>query len=215
MSPRFCCCGGRRAIRPAGGAVTTLHADVDSIAAVGDKLVRMPNEEAAKEIFHVAGNVPDPGGTGVHGISPGHTFTNVAIGHPLLIYKTGADEGILEADVYKLPGQPMYIHLVCPKCLARGVWHGLKITEGQKQFHFELEAPPTWPGWSRVNMRSAIARDIFKVEPHQIPHHWGGTLSCMPFECSFEAEPEPGREFSFSKCGWRVCIDNNVVRDVR
>lgn len=173
-------------------------------------------QNQSKEVFQIAGDAPDPTGAdpSARGVSVGHDFTAAAAGHPVILATIGDRPVLLTADVYKLAGQPAYVHIICPMCLAAGHTHALRIVEGHKAISFELEQPPTWPGWSRADMRAAIA-DMIHVEPVQVPAHMGGRLSIEAFACTWEGDPMEGREFSFSRCPWAVVIDNNVARSVR
>lgn len=149
----------------------------------------------------MAGDAPDPEGGAAHGVAPGYQLTRSAQGHPMLIYKlpTGV-EIILEADVYDVPDR--YIYLLCPLCLARGHKNMLRIREGVKAFSYDPAAPvPVFPGWTMDQMRNAFKNGA------------GGVLSVEPFECTWEEVPDLARGSGFQKCGWRVSIDKNVVRD--
>ena len=163
----------------------------------------MQTSPTTKDIFHVAGDVPDPSGTGMRGVAPGYRFTQTALGHPMLHYRLSTgEEIILEADVYALPEQPMYVHLICPRCLAAGRQVGLKIDQSQKGMSYDPRAAVApFPGWTREQMA------------HALPGGTGGALSIEPFACTWEEAPELRRGFGLGRCGWRVAIDNNVVRD--
>jgi hypothetical protein len=163
----------------------------------------MDQTQTIKDVFHVAGDAPDPDGTGLRGVAPGYDMTRAAIGHPKLLYRAGGQELVLEADVHAMAGQPRYIHIICPRCFARGRTQMLTIREDRKQLAYDhLADVPTFPGWSRDQML------------HAFPDGLGGLLSVEPFGCTWEEEPELERGLGFSLCGWRVAIDNNVVRDV-
>lgn len=155
-----------------------------------------------KDVFHVAGDAPDPEGGALRGVAPGYNLTRSAIGHPLMLYRVAGQELILEADVYALPNEPMYIHLICPLCLMNGRTVALRIIEGRKQLSYDPRADvPTFPGWSRDQML------------HAFPHGLGGLLSVEPFGCTWEEEPNLERGgMGFSCCPWKVAIENNVVR---
>lgn len=164
-------------------------------------------DHVSKEVFQIAG---DP----ASGISATHDFTQSAIGHPVVLAMIGDKPVLLTMDVYQLEGAEAFIHVICPMCLAAGRRQALKIAASRKAWTFELAAPPTWPGWSRLQMRAAIA-GLLEVPPDQVPAHFGGTISVEPFACTWENDPLPGREYSFSRCPWEVAIDNNYVRSVR
>lgn len=157
-----------------------------------------------KEVFQVAGDRPDPAGTGLRGVMPGYDLRQSAAGHPLLLWRHPAGELVLEADVYQLPGQPTYIHLLCPQCLQAGRQNALRITQERKAISYDpAREPPTFPGWTDRQMRDAF------------PNGVGGILSVEAFECTWEEDPTRQRGFGLAKCNWRVVIEHNVVRSVR
>lgn len=161
--------------------------------------------QTSKEIFHVAGDMPDPAGSGKRGVAPGYQLNKTAIGHPLLFYRlpTGV-EIVLEADVYKLDNQPMYVHILCPLCAMLGRNNGLRIEQGHKEMHYDPDATlRRMPeGWSRDNLRRAF------------PDGVGGVFSCSQVQCAWEVTPELRRQTGFAVCPWRVVIDENIVRNV-
>lgn len=149
----------------------------------------------------MAGDAPDPEGGSARGVAPGYQLTKAAQGHPLLHYRLSTgQEIILEADVYDVPDR--YIYLLCPACLARGRQNMLRIREGNKAFSYDPTAPvPVFPGWTMEQMKHAFKDGA------------GGVLSVEPFECTWEEEPDLSRGMGLEKCGWRVSIEKNVVRD--
>ena len=116
-----------------------------------------------REIFHVAGDAPDPTGGAARGLAPGYDLTATAAGHPLLFYRLPNDhELILEADVYQLPDVAMHIHLICPLCMMAGRTVGLTITQGNKEMQFERQvAPKPPPGWKSFAKRRPMTRVPF------------------------------------------------------
>jgi hypothetical protein len=137
-------------------------------------------------------------------VAAGYDLTKTAIGHPMLHYALpDGKELILEADVYKIGDEPMYIYLNCPLCLMAGKTVQLCIRADHKQLSYEPTARvPAFPGWSEEQMR------------HAYPKGAGGLLSVEEFACTFEVEPELRRQFGFAVCPWRVVIDKNVVINV-
>lgn len=160
--------------------------------------------DSYKECFQIAGDQPDPDPhTDLRGVASGFDFTRTAIGHPMLLYRVGGRELVLEADVYRLPDQPLHLILLCPLCLMAGHQNALKIEQGHKQIHYDPRAVvPPFKGWSPRQMAQAFPRGA------------GGLLSVEEFACTWEVQPELQRAFGFAVCPWRVVIENNVVRDV-
>jgi hypothetical protein len=161
-------------------------------------------QDALKETFYVAGDQPDPAGTDLRGVAAGYDLTRTAIGHPMLYYALpNGREIILEADVYQLPGQPMYIYVICPLCMMTGNTRMLRIGAENKDVSYDAKARvPVFPGWKPAQMRSAL------------PQGAGGLLSVAEFACTFEVEPDLRRQFGFAVCPWKVVVDKNVVIDV-
>ncbi len=158
-----------------------------------------------KELFHVAGDMPDPSGRRMRGTAPGYDMTQTAIGHPMLFYRLpNGHELVLEADVYRLEGQPLYIHLLCPVCMMAGHTNALTIRENEKSLYYEPEARvPIPPGWDEIQLRKSF------------PQGLGGKLSVEQIACTWEVTPELQRQFGLGICPWRVVIENNVIRDAR
>lgn len=61
--------------------------------------------DSGRELMHLAGD-PDTG------LMSTVSLSQSAIAHPIVRYK----EFVLELDVYKTPDEPMYVHLICPRC---------------------------------------------------------------------------------------------------
>lgn len=169
----------------------------------------MQHEHTEKEIFHLAGNVPDPEGTGLHGVAATHNLVNAAIGHPMVLYRINGKELFLEIDVHvdlTVTPHAMYAHVICPLCLVGGRQVGLRIHSAAKAMHYEREAMPRpFPGWSKRQMDEAFAKRVEGV---------GGVLSIAPFKCTWEEMPDMRRRDGLSTCRWQVAIDHNVARDV-
>ena len=141
----------------------------------------------------MAGDMPDPAGTGLLGQAPSYRLTRSALGHPMIFWR----DLVLEADVYALPEQPLQVHIICPCCR-----HALIIRQGNKAIYYDPKADvPIPPGWTAAEVQMAI------------PGGLGGLLSVDVFACTWEAEGDLKRDFGFSRCQWRVVIENNVARD--
>lgn len=179
------------AVRVAGGGCTV-------------KAMQQP-PDSYKETFHVAGDAEDPTGAAPRGLAPGYRLTQSAAGHPKCLYAIGGREMIVEIDVYRLPGQPMYLHLLCPHCLARefAERNALRVMADQKQMDYDAAAaPPAFPGWSPAQMAAAFPAGV------------GGLLSVQtPFRCTWEIDARY-RERLGNICDFHVVIDKNVIRPV-
>lgn len=64
-----------------------------------------------EELFTIKDDPMPPGMKNV-GMSSKTDLTAGAIGHPLIRWR----DQVMEADVYAMPGEPMKVHIVCPKC---------------------------------------------------------------------------------------------------
>lgn len=157
-----------------------------------------------KELFHVAGDAPDPAPTGLRGMSTGYDLRHNALGHPHLHYQYPSGETLVfEADVFGgIPGVPRYILLHCPQCLTHGRQNTLTIREDFKPFAYDPSAvAPPFPGWTRSDMASAF------------PLGTGGLLN-LEVECACTWEEEPDlRRAHFSRCPMRFRIINNRICD--
>ncbi len=146
----------------------------------------------SRELFHLAGDVPDPAGTGLRGRASTLRLDRTAMGHPKIVYK----DFLLEGDVYALPDAPKYLHLICPLCR-----RALRITQDNKTIDYDPALAPK------------IVPQLRNCGVDDGPY-WGGALSVERFECTWETDPEIRRQFGLAMCNWRVEIENNVARDV-
>lgn len=140
-----------------------------------------------EELVHLAGDAPDPLAE-VHGfehargtgIASTVNLTKTAKGHPKIRYK----DFLITADVYELAGEPMKIHLICPRCR-----HALWIRADRKHIDYDVTADVDNGG--RLSVEPFMCTWELDAEP--------GARRM---------------EFGLSLCKWRVAIDNNVARDV-
>lgn len=163
-----------------------------------------------KHVFPIAGKAAiDPSGqTNLMGVSSGINLTNTAIGHPILLFSTpdGA-EYLLEADVYMTAEQELYVHLLCPRCLAENRENALRISATNKKLHYDpMLQPKPFPGWTAEDMAEALK---------EMPAGAGGLLSVEKFGCTWEATPDLRRSNGLARCPWTVRIDENIIRDAR
>ena len=137
----------------------------------------------------------------------GVNLNNSALCNPVVYYpKMGI---FLTLDVFALPGTPMYVVVRCPLCQARNPdseGMDLTIKEDQKSISLDHRGIPKFPGFTTPELVSGLGL--------QNQDELRGRLSVEPFKCTWEESPDLRREFGFSRCGWSVAIDNNIVKDV-
>lgn len=153
-----------------------------------------------KELVQIAGDpvvrqngILDATGR-VRGQAQGVNFVKTAYGRPWVKvpHWTGQDAW-LEVDVYRVPGEPMHIHLICPKCR-----NSLRITADRKQIRYSKYGVP------------AIAKELRGINPDVDP---GGTLNVERFSCTWEEDGDLRRGIGkLGLCGWTVSIIDNVAR---
>jgi hypothetical protein len=190
-------------------AVLALTAAAEPAAAVDCDTVEAMHQpsDSIREIFHVAGDAPDPtGATGLEGMSPGYDLRKHAAGRVMCHYSFGnGGEMIAEIDVYQIPGEPMRLHLICPHCTARDpkTRNALNVSADRKQMSFDPAGlAPAFPGWSDAQMARTFPRGT------------GGLLSVADrFRCSWEIDPRH-RELIGNVCDFEVVIEKNVIRRV-
>lgn len=182
-------------------------ASSDPPRTVGASMTTNPHDQILKETFHVAGDAPDPAGTGLRGQAPGYRFTQAALGHPLCFYSFGAPGGdtIVEMDVYAPPDQPMYVHLLCPHCLVRSkATHGITVRADQKGMSYDPHGiARTFPGWTDAQMARAYPRGT------------GGLISIDRFRCTWELDPALAVAQGHTRnpiCDFDVIVADNVIR---
>lgn len=108
-------------------------ASVQKLLGIEDPRVRPPDERK-RDLVQLAGDVPDFTGTTDHkGVQSTLFLNRSAIAHPIVTYK----DFVLTLDVYKHEGEPMVVHLICPRC-----HHCLTIPEQKKAIELELDAGP-------------------------------------------------------------------------
>jgi hypothetical protein len=141
--------------------------------------------EKRRELVHLAG---DPEGD--RGISCTYR-ADTAKQEVIVVYK----DFVMTVDVYALPGEPVELHIICPKCRNKS-----RITAARKKIDLEFGAgkPIRLPDG---RMMQTVAR-----------------LSVEPFQCSWEmpgaGEHKPGiRAGGLTLCQLKLAIDNNVAKD--
>lgn len=119
----------------------------------------------------------------------------------LVSYRGRFGEFDMTVDVYQLPGEPIELVLICPKCHGGGRGAGSRITSERKKIEFDRDhgRPYTFVDGSRIAYN-------------------GGALSVEPFECSFEMNSSEKhvigqRAGGVNLCRMRMAIDNSIAKD--
>jgi len=140
----------------------------------------MPNfDPAHEELEHVAGDVPDDDGHGRLGL-----FDLTKNAYRVRVrYK----DQVVYCEVYALPGSPIQVHWMCPRCGPLNKKRMSTIWGNQKQIDFDPRS---------------------QLED-------GGRLNVEQFKCPWELESEGRRmEFNLGMCGLVLAIDNSRAREV-
>jgi hypothetical protein len=146
---------------------------------------RLLGQDNERELVQLAGDAPDPTGTGPNGAQTTYHLNRSAICHPLVTYRHGTEEFLLELDVYAHPGEPMVVHLICPRC-----HHALTIPATRKAIEIRLDVGPKAQGDISIETFECTW-ELAHVGKH-IPGLVGGGMSL---------------------CRWKVAIDHNVAKD--
>lgn len=181
------------ATRDQGSGINMGDPSVRRLLGVDERVV---TGKPGRELVQVAGDQD-------RGISSTVRADRSAIAHPLYWYK---GVGIGVADVYKLPNEPLYIHIICPKC-----HHALTISQTRKAIDFEVGQhvhKPTDQDLARVDNTASSASS----PPMQHALQSFGKLSVETFECTWEMGKDR-QQFGVSLCKFRAAIDNNVIKE--
>jgi hypothetical protein len=142
---------------------------------------RLLGTKRKRELVQIAGDAPDPTGNGPNGEQTTYHLNRSAVANPLVAYK----DFVLECDAYQNPGEPLLIHLICPRC-----HNALNISSANKHVDLELNAGPDLQG------RLSIEPFACTWEMPDAGKHVPGLISG-----------------GMTLCRWRVGIENNVARD--
>jgi len=145
-----------------------------------------------KELVQVAGDMD-------HGMSS-TVHLNAGKTEVLVLAKNG-DVPLMTVDVYAMPGEPLKVHILCPRCK-----NHLTIPGEKKAIEWApRDANPAYRGIVALG-----------VPPHMQQMALTGRLSIETFECTWELDAHKkvgSSEFSGGNlCRWRAAIDNNVVK---
>lgn len=139
-----------------------------------DRVVRPGS--ARRELVHLAGDADAPDGRGLSS-----THRADALKEEVRVtYK----DFVLTVDVYRHPGEPAQVHLICPRCR-----HQLRVTADRKAIDFE----PT---------DNVAAGGRLSIEPFECTWEMGND------------EHHQGALFAGTTlCRWKVGITNNIAKD--
>lgn len=155
-----------------------------------------------RELVQVAGDVTSPDGTMDGGMATTWHLNRSAIGHPFVIYK----QSILVVDIYEVPGEPMTVSLICPRC-----HHALTVSAARKKMEFDRVHGAPNPTRLQEEALAACMTTPTTIPPKAELQRFG-KLSVQTFECTWEMGKDRS-EFGTTLCRWKVAIDNNVAKD--
>jgi len=149
------------------------------------------------EVVQLAGDAPDPTQmTGLRGMQSTHRL-NAAKQEVVVVF----GDVLMTVDVYALPGEPMKVHLYCPRCHKHSTVPG-----DRKRIEFEPRA---------LNpMRTQI---LAAGRPELVALAHFGRISIEAFECPWEIGDAPhvagAVHTGASMCRLKLVIDCNRARE--
>lgn len=156
----------------------------------------LKNPTTGREMVQLAGDAPDPTGMSRHrGAMSTHRLDSEKI-EVLVAYRGRSGEFDLTVDVYMLPGQPIELHIICPRCRNKS-----RITGERKKIEFSPND----------------TRPYTFVDGSKYPTN-GGRLDVETFECGWELDNKKKhvvglREGGMNLCRMVLAIDHNVAKD--
>lgn len=162
--------------------------------------VSSPLASGKREVVQLAGDAPDPTGlTNQFGLQSTHRLTG---GKQEVVVVYG--DLLMTLDVYALPGEPMRVQIICPRCHKHSTIRG-------DQKRIEYEPTSLNPQAKRIHLLAESVAELAKISVF-------GRLSVEPFECAWEigdAKHVPGAVHTgASLCRLRLVIDDNRAREV-
>lgn len=156
----------------------------------------MPLATGKREIMQLAGDAPDPTGLTDYRGAQSTLRLNGGKREVVVVYH----DVLMTVDVYALPGEPMHISLLCPRC-----HKPLRIPGDRKSIDFEPNA---------LNPARIAAAGL---PPEVAAVAATGKLSVEPFECTWELGDDKhvagGLHTGTNLCRLRIAIDNNRAKD--
>ena len=112
----------------------------------------------------------------------------------LVLYRGSNGDYVMTVDVYQIPGEPMQVHYICPRCRKQGrIQQDAKAIDWNPHEHRVLDMP-----------------DGQKTRT-------GGILSIEPFECTWEIDNEEHkvgiRSGGLTLCRLKLAIDANIAME--
>lgn len=162
--------------------------------------VSSPLASGKREVVQLAGDAPDPTGlTTQTGLQSTHRLTG---GKQEVVVVYG--DMLMTLDVYALPGEPMRVQIICPRCHKHSTIRG----DAKK---IEYDAKALNPQSRRIHLLAQSVAEIAAISVF-------GRLSVEPFECAWEigdAPHVPGAVHTGATlCRLRLVIDNNRAGEV-
>lgn len=114
----------------------------------------------------------------------------------LVAYRGRIGQFDLTIDVYRVPGAPLELHIICPKCRNKS-----RISGEKKKIAFD----------------ERITRPYEFVDGSRFPTN-GGRLDVEPFECAWELDNKAQhvqglRAGGINLCRMRLAIDGSIAKD--
>ena len=92
-----------------------------------------PFDPEREELYHIAGNVPDPsGGSDRLGAQSSMDMTAGALAHPMIRWR----DRVIEGDLYDMGGK-LVLHILCPRCSTPEAPHALWVREREKAMEWD------------------------------------------------------------------------------
>lgn len=150
-----------------------------------------------RSVVQLAGDVPDPTGlTARRGFA---STTRLTAGKHEVVVVYG--DTFLTVDVYQVPGEPLMVHLYCPRC------HKHATVRGDAK---AIDFDPT----ARNPQRTAI---VASGDPSLVALADRGRISIEAFECPWEMGEDRhvagGVHTGASLCRQRLAIENCRAKD--
>lgn len=127
---------------------------------------------------------------------------NLEVGKSTVAVWYPSQELLLELDVFALPGEPVKLHMICPRCHKH-------LTISAERKHIEWD-----PRAANPMCRLIAAR----LPPASMWRARLGKISVETFECTWElnGNQKVSGDLTIGKgnlCKWRGAIDNNRVKE--